>query len=94
MYFPSLLYGPAPCPGLEEVNTEIRRLMEEPVGVRRTEEYIRLLSLWTEAHVIPLVSIATHHPSLSRPVSDTGLGVVPKYLDRMRDLFAGVSLTG
>ncbi|UQA91393.1 AAA-like domain-containing protein [Streptomyces halobius] len=39
-----------PCsPALDEVNAEIRRLMEEPVCARRTEEYFRLLSLWTEA---------------------------------------------
>ncbi|WP_283112810.1 hypothetical protein [Streptomyces halobius] len=31
------------------MNAEIRRLMKEPVGARRTEEYIRLLTLWTEA---------------------------------------------
>ena len=36
-------------PVLAEVNAAIRRLMEQPSGQERTEEYIRLLVLWGEA---------------------------------------------
>ncbi|MGP4000744.1 hypothetical protein [Streptomyces sp. 8N706] len=49
MTTPSRPHGPAPFPAPDEVNAEIRRLMEKPVGARRSEEYIRLLTLWTEA---------------------------------------------
>jgi hypothetical protein len=31
------------------VNAAIRRLMEAPASRERTEEYVRLLALWTEA---------------------------------------------
>lgn len=36
-------------PVLAEVNIAIRRLMEQPSGEERTEEYVRLLALWGEA---------------------------------------------
>ncbi|WP_157878646.1 hypothetical protein [Streptomyces chattanoogensis] len=46
---PSRPCGPAPLPAPDEVNEEIRRLTEEPADARRAEEYIRLLTLRTEA---------------------------------------------
>ena len=49
MLSPSLLSGSASFPAPDEVNAEIRRLMDEPAGDRRSEEYVRLLTLWTEA---------------------------------------------
>ena len=38
-------------PALAEVNRAIRRLMEQPPGEKRTEEYVRLLALWAKATV-------------------------------------------
>ena len=38
-----------PCPGREDVNARIRRLMEQPPTPARAAEYERLLWLWAKA---------------------------------------------
>ncbi|WP_158857550.1 hypothetical protein [Streptomyces sp. NRRL B-1347] len=35
-------------PALDDINTAIRRLMEQPVSDQRAEEYRRLLWLWVK----------------------------------------------
>lgn len=37
-----------PCPDAEDINTDIRRLMNEPATEQRAAEYRRLLQLWTD----------------------------------------------
>ena len=36
-------------PAPDEVNAQIRHLMERPSSVERAEEYVRLLELWAQA---------------------------------------------
>jgi hypothetical protein len=36
-------------PALDDINTRIRHLMEQPADERQAEEYARLLVLWAEA---------------------------------------------
>ena len=36
-------------PAAAEVNAATRRLMDDPSSTARTEEYVRLLTLWAEA---------------------------------------------
>jgi hypothetical protein len=46
---PVLRRHAASAPAPAEVNELIRRLMDQPSSSARSEEYVRLLLLWTEA---------------------------------------------